>query len=78
MIIFDCTSFRLMKDIAKYTKLNPKDRIDSLIGFNRRLQNSTKSQDNFNQWNFRLDKDLVKVPGRCLQNERIIFGNGKQ
>lgn len=69
--------FSLMKDISRYTRPNPNVRTETLLDFNKRLQ-IDKSVANFNEWNFELSKDLVKVSGRCLENQRIIFGQNTQ
>lgn len=66
-----------MKELANITNINPNERTKRLMTMNGRLQRSSASVNNFEEWGFRLDKQLVKVPSRCLANEKIIFGGGK-
>lgn len=70
-----------MSDIAKYTRLPPSERIGRLQAFNRRLQDAEKkdskgqsmtSKENFKEWNFELEKNLVELSGRRLKNEDIL------
>ncbi|XP_037033212.1 protein aubergine-like isoform X2 [Bradysia coprophila] len=68
---------RLMSAVAIYTRLAPKARVERLNAFNQRLQNTTESVNNFKEWNFVLDKDMVQVNGRQLPNEKILFGGNK-
>ncbi|KAG4066173.1 hypothetical protein HA402_014473 [Bradysia odoriphaga] len=68
---------RLMSAVAIYTRLAPKARVERLNAFNQRLQSTTESVNNFKEWNFVLDKDMVQVNGRQLPNEKILFGGNK-
>lgn len=69
---------RLMDEVAKYTRLGPRERISKLHAFNQRLQKTPASVDNFAEWNFQLDQNLVQVNGRQLPQEIIYFGSQKQ
>lgn len=66
-----------MRAVADYTRLSPAARLQRLISFNERLRQTNGSKENFKEWNFELDKNLIEVSGRCLQNESIYFGNNK-
>lgn len=69
---------RMMKEISKYTKVSPKDRMARLRKFNERLRNTTESKRIFQEWNVELDHDLVKIPGRILPYAQLIFGESRQ
>ncbi|XP_037027554.1 protein aubergine-like isoform X2 [Bradysia coprophila] len=69
---------RLMEDVAIHTRLSPGERIKKLMDFNKRLQSTKESVDNFEQWNFRLDTQLVQLNGRQLPMEPIFFANGQK
>lgn len=66
-----------MSAVALYTRLPPRPRIEKLKAFNKRLQQTEESVENFKEWNFSLATDLVEVSGRQLVCENILFGNKK-
>ncbi|XP_063994744.1 piwi-like protein Siwi [Diachasmimorpha longicaudata] len=67
--------FRLMSALAQHTRVTPDKRIDKLLAFNRRLNNTPAVLEEFTNWNLKLDTQLVKVQGRLLPKEKICFGN---
>lgn len=66
--------FKLMQDLSTYTRLNPENRKKALVRFNNRIQSNTQSMTVLKEWKMELDKELVKIPGRELPPEPIIFG----
>ncbi|XP_037960636.1 protein aubergine-like [Teleopsis dalmanni] len=70
------TNVRLMKSMSDYTRLNPEMRIQRLRNFNERLNSSAKSTEVLEEWNMKLDKDLLKIPARILPHEQILLGHG--
>ena len=66
-----------MKQVAVYTRMGPEGRISRLNDFNRRLNSEERSRNVFNEWGLNLNAQLVHVPGRILNNETIIFGDGR-
>lgn len=72
------SSFSLMEDVAKYTRLNPADRIAKLMDFNRRLQTCQRSVQNLEDWGCELDTQMVQLNGRELPMETVLFGNSKK
>ncbi|XP_011301414.1 protein aubergine [Fopius arisanus] len=69
--------FRLMIAMGQHTRVTPDRRIDMLLAFNRRLNSEPLVQDEFRNWNLVLDRDLVRVPGRRLPEEKVFFGADK-
>lgn len=67
-----------MREMAQYTKVAPAGRIDRLLAFNRRLQQSNESSRHLTDWSLGLDPELVKIPARILPYPQIIFGNDKR
>lgn len=67
-------NFKLMQCVATYTRHNPKNRIEKLLSFNKRLQNTPNVVTEFTEWNLELDKKLLDIPGRLLNNEVLTFG----
>lgn len=71
------SNFRLMADVAQYTRVAPDARMERLLAFNRRLNGTPDSAAVFREWNLTLEENLVEVGGRTLPREPILFGNGK-
>jgi aubergine-like protein len=72
------SNFKLMKEISDYTRLNPEKRVNALIKFNRRIQDTPESARVFHDWCVELDRDLVDVDIHELPPETIIFGGEHQ
>ncbi|XP_011305104.1 protein aubergine-like [Fopius arisanus] len=72
------SDFRLMSALAMHTRVNPHRRIDKLLAFNRRMLGETTIQEEFNNWNLKLDTKLVEVHARKLLPEKLHFGNDRQ
>lgn len=64
--------------MATHTKVGPAARIDKLLTFNKRLQNTPDSLRQLTDWNLALNPELVKIPARILPYPEIVFGNGKK
>lgn len=68
-------NFKLMQDLSTYTRLNPENRVKALAKFNKRIQTTAESMKVLEEWNMKLDTKLIRVPGRELTSETIVFGN---
>lgn len=66
--------FHVMKELSNYTKLSSESRIDRLIRFNERLRREDKVIQELNDWQMKLERTLVDVPGRILPSEKLTFG----
>ncbi|KAL4154233.1 hypothetical protein QTP88_002060 [Uroleucon formosanum] len=64
-------NFTLMKDMALYTRVNPKERIDRLTNFANRLLKTPDSVVELKRWNLTLSNKLVELTARTLQPEPI-------
>lgn len=67
-----------MREMAQYTKVAPAGRIDRLLAFNKRLQQSNESSRHLIEWNLGLDPELIKIPARILPYPEIVFGNNRK
>uniref|UniRef100_A0A182KF12 Uncharacterized protein n=1 Tax=Anopheles christyi TaxID=43041 RepID=A0A182KF12_9DIPT len=65
--------FNLMRSIADHTRLGADKRIERLQRFNERLQETPASREVFTFWKTELERRLVDVPSRLLQQETIMF-----
>jgi aubergine len=72
------TNFGLMRDMAQYTRLNPREYIERLSRFNGRLQGNENATAVFNQNGMALERNLVEFDGRRLPQEIIEFGNKRK
>jgi aubergine-like protein len=71
------TNFQLMKAMADYTRMDPRKRVERLMKFNERMLTTPKSAQIFDQFQTKLQPKLVELTGRQLNQETILFGNGK-
>lgn len=70
--------FNLMKELARHTKMDPRNRIQRLMDFNKRLHEVPESDGVFKEWNLELDRHLVEFKGRQLPQTEIIFNDNKK
>ncbi|KAF6198266.1 hypothetical protein GE061_008013 [Apolygus lucorum] len=67
------SNFHLMRALAEHTRMPPNVRIDRLMRFNSRLQNTPSVQKDLANWKMTLDTRLITFPGRILDQEEIHF-----
>uniref|UniRef100_A0A182QY29 Uncharacterized protein n=1 Tax=Anopheles farauti TaxID=69004 RepID=A0A182QY29_9DIPT len=65
--------FQLMRSIADHTRLRPDRRMEQLMAFNERLQNTPATREVFQFWKVELDRRILEVPGRILEQETVVF-----
>lgn len=70
-------NFSLMRALAEHTRMDPTKRVERLLNFNKRLQTTKKSTEQFAQFHTKLNPELVQFTGRELSQEQMIFGAGK-
>lgn len=66
-------NFKLMQGLAKYTRVTPVERIKKLNTFNKRLQSEKDVLKEVEEWSLKLDTQLVRLTGRVLPADKIIF-----
>nr|BAJ07610.1 piwi [Ephydatia fluviatilis] len=67
--------FRIMKDLATYTKVDPNDRAATIRNFLGQIKTVPEAQEVLTNWNVEFDKDLIGLNGRVLPPEKILMGN---
>ena len=67
-----------MKACSEHTRLGPRERMQRLLQFNRRIATTPTSSDVLKEFKMDLDKNLVEINGRLLNPEAIVFGNNGQ
>ncbi|XP_076292717.1 aubergine isoform X2 [Lasioglossum baleicum] len=71
-------NFQLMRALSEHTRVAPKSRIDKLMVFNRRLRSENAIVQELNDWNLKLDQQLVQIPSRILPQEAIVLAGGSR
>lgn len=71
------TNFPLMKALGVHTKVGPSNRIRKLLQFNERLHQSSQAMEQLKKFGMGLERNLVRIPGRVAQTEKILLGNQK-
>lgn len=70
-------SHRLKNAMKPYSQMVPRTRMQRLLDYNRRVQNSAASVDVLKEWNLELDRKLIEVDGHRLKPEVLLFGEGR-
>jgi aubergine-like protein len=66
--------FRLMSDVAVYTRMDPKQKEKALMAFAKRIHDNPEIKAVLDQWDMEFENSLVDVEGRQLVPEQIIGG----
>ena len=70
-------NFRLMSDIAEYTRTNPPSKVAALKKFCDRFNNPAVKKE-LAAWNLEFSDRMEKFKGRVLDGLPIIQGGGSQ
>lgn len=57
--------------------MDPTQRVNRLMKFNKRILNTSKAAETFKEFQTKLEPNLVELKGRQLNQETLLFGNGK-
>lgn len=68
---------KVMRDIATITRVTPNQRVDAMKTFCANLNKCKEAKDVLSNWGLSLEANPLKVTGRHLEDEKIIFGSGK-
>lgn len=66
-----------MRDIASHTRVTPNQRIDAIRKFIARVIETESARVILENWGLRLNDDALKLEGRRLDHESIMFGKDK-
>ncbi|XP_065207417.1 piwi-like protein Siwi [Planococcus citri] len=72
------SNYQLMRALAQHTSVNPGERKNRLMGFNRRLNDIGEVRERLQNWGLTLARDLVDIPSRILPTEKIIVADRNQ
>lgn len=71
-------NFKMMKDLAVHTQMEPNKRIERLLDFTKRIHNSAESVATLKSFSTDIDDKVVSFAGRALQQELMYFGADKK
>lgn len=72
------SNFQMMRTMATHTQVDPENRKARLVSFVNRIRSDEESKKVMNSWNININNELVKIRGRALQQETMIFGDDKK
>lgn len=72
------TNFKVMKNVAQFTRITPNQRVNSLRNFVASINRTQEAKDVLAAWGLSLTAASIDLQMRILGPEDIIFGNGVQ
>eukprot|EP00092_Neocalanus_flemingeri_P023338 GFUD01025304.1.p1 GENE.GFUD01025304.1~~GFUD01025304.1.p1 ORF type:complete len:970 (+),score=314.12 GFUD01025304.1:89-2998(+) len=70
--------FRVMKDVALFTRVTPNQRQLALRKFLKNVNDSAEASSHLLNWGLRLAPDAIKLEGRLLNPEKLMAGKNFQ
>lgn len=67
--------FRVMKDIASYTRITPNQRVNSLRTFIRNVNSNADVKNMLSMWGLTMDSDILSLSARQIEEQMINFRN---
>lgn len=67
--------FKVMKDVAQYTRVTPNQRAVALRTYLENVRKSEKAQEVLAEWGLRIENGVIDLGARQLESETIMFGN---
>ena len=71
------SNFRVMQDLAQYTKQDPEKKKRTLEEFRQTVESSTEARDLLQSWGLEVSPAILELDGRKLQPEQILIKNGQ-
>ncbi|KAL7044980.1 hypothetical protein ACKWTF_002125 [Chironomus riparius] len=71
------SDFNVMKRLGEYTRMDPTKRVERLEEFSRRMNQTEGCFQKLESFGVNLDRQLLRVSGRILKQEQILFGQGR-
>lgn len=66
--------FRVMKDVAQYTRLPPPQRQQIVLGFLASIRENQQAMELLNSWGLSLPEKTMALEGRVLKPATLLFG----
>ncbi|CAH1965527.1 unnamed protein product [Acanthoscelides obtectus] len=71
------SDFKVMKDVAQYTRITPNQRINALRTYLENIKKSPEAQKVLSDWGLAIAQNPIDLHARQLDNEIIYFGNNQ-
>lgn len=68
-------NFQMMRTMGEHTRLNPVNRAKRLLEYSRRMNQTSASYDVLQSFGLEMERDLVRLHGRVIDQEAVMFGN---
>ncbi|XP_053697192.1 protein argonaute-3 [Sabethes cyaneus] len=72
------SDFKVMRDIAAFTRVSPNQRLNSMRQFCRNVNDNREAREILEVWGLKLDMEPIIMKGRCFDEEKVRFGNGAE
>lgn len=69
---------RVMRDLATHTRIGPQQRVESAEQLIQRIHASKAASALLDSWDLEVEHELVRVKGRVLDSEKLIFADGRE
>lgn len=66
-----------MRDIASYTRVTPNQRVEAARKYIAKVNETPSAREILDKWGLRLSDDILRLQGRQLPEEAILFGGNK-
>lgn len=70
------SDFKVMKDVAQYTRVTPNQRISALRKYLNNVRQSERAQQILKDWGLELHSASIDLQARVVDPETIVFGKG--
>ncbi|XP_035708527.1 piwi-like protein Siwi isoform X2 [Folsomia candida] len=71
------SNFQLMKSLTGYLHVSPDRRVDAVKKFMARLKQAPGVREELSRWGLKFNDNLVRVKGRVVDREKIMFGQNQ-
>lgn len=71
------SDFKIMRDIATFTRITPNQRVNALGQFCKRVDSTPETREILSGWGLTMDPEPVRLEIRQLDEQQIIFGKNK-
>lgn len=67
------SEFKIMQDLVVHTRINPKDRVQTLETFSRSINSNAEAQAVLSPWHMNISNQVARLPARELPAQQLIM-----
>lgn len=71
-------NFRVMKDVAQFTKVSPNQRQKALVAFLKNVHTNPECMKLLTDWGLELEKQPIRLKARTMKPEKLVMGKNIQ